>query len=278
MPNYFISRCSEKKIKEDFRKIWRVLRATVKDGCTFSEIKDIVSKSGLPVEELTHLQQRSLPEKGASKSELLDAVDGLIQKESEPTDAIQNLITAFLKMKPDHGDTVAEYVQEFGWTVIDGQLRPSDFQVGEAFVDTTEEIRQSLKTAYERYSQSDYPGAMTAVCSALDKLTLHIYEEYCLGNAHQASYQERVCRSFQALEDTYRTSLTEAPIDGQEVNRIWENYKGAVNQTAYVLGSFRRNASDVHGLSQCSPGLIRYAIDCGTFIVRSITSEMNRDA
>lgn len=269
---------SEEKIREkDLHKIWRVLRPIVKDRCTFAEIKDVVSISGLPVEELTHLQQRSLPERGASKSELLDAVDDLIKRESESTAAIQNLIAAFLKMKPDYGDTVAERVQNFGWTVMDGQLQPSDFQVGEAFVDSDEEIRQSLKTAYERYSHSDYPGAMTAVCSALDKLTLHIYEEYCLGNAHQASYQERVGRSFQALEDAYKTRLAEAQIDEQEVKLIWKNYKGAVNQAAYVLGSFRRNASDVHGLSQCSPGLIRYAIDCGTFIIRSITSEMKRD-
>ena len=264
-------------MEKDLRKVWRALRSAVKNECTFAGIKELVAKSGLPVEELTHLQQRSLPERGASKSELIDAVDDLLRKEDDPTTAIQNLIAAFLEMDPCHGDKVAECVRKFGWTVIDGQLRTSDFQVEEVVGDSTEEVRQALHTAYARYGQGDYPGAMTAVCSALDTLTLRVYEERGLGDAHKASYQERASRSFCAFEEAYRNRLVEAQIKEQEVTRIWNNYKGAVNQAAYVLGSFRRNASDAHGLSQCPPELVRYAIDCGTFIIRSITSEMDRD-
>jgi len=59
---------------------------------------------------------------------------------------------------------------------------------------------------------------------------------------------------------------------------MWQNYRGAVNQAAFVLGALRRNANDVHGLSDRPPSLVRHAIDCGTFIIRSITSEMNGDA
>ena len=68
MPNSLIDHSEEKIWEKDLRKIWRVLRPIVKDRCTFAEIKDVVSISGLPVEELTHLQQRSLTERGASKS------------------------------------------------------------------------------------------------------------------------------------------------------------------------------------------------------------------
>lgn len=264
-------------MEKDLRKVWRALRSTVKNECTFAGIKELVAGSGLPVEELTHLQQRSLSEGGASKSELIDAVDDLIKREDEPTTAIQNLIDAFLEMYPDHSDKVVECIRGFGWTVIDGQLRPPDFQVEGAVVDSSEEVKQSLHTAYARYKQGDYPGAMTAVCSALDTLTLLVYEERGLGDAHKASYQERASRSFSAFEEAYRIRLVEAQIDEQEVTRIWNNYKGAVNQAAYVLGSFRRNTSDAHGSSACTPELVRYAIDCGTFIIRSITSEMSGD-
>ncbi len=76
----------------------------------------------------------------------------------------------------------------------------------------------------------------------------------------------------------YKARLAEAGIKPEEVTRIWQNYKGSVNQAAYVLGSFRRNASDVHGKSESSAALVRHAIDCGTFIIRSITSELNVDA
>ena len=80
------------------------------------------------------------------------------------------------------------------------------------------------------------------------------------------------------LEGIIPGPITEAEIEKQEVMRIWQNYKNSVNLAAYVLGSLRRNASDVHGMSECSAALVRHAIDCGTFIIRSITSEMNADA
>jgi len=265
-------------MEKDIRKIWRSLRPILKDTCTFAEIKDLVAVSALPVEELSHLQQRSLPAKGASKSELLDAVDDLIGKEQNQTGAIQRLLAAFLERKRHLHGKVSEYVQQFGWTVADGQLQPSDFHVEEAAVDLSEEIRQLLRASYTRYGQGDYSGAMTAVCSAIDTLTKRVYEKHSLGDAHRASYQERASRSFQAFEKAYKARLAEAQIEEQEVMRIWQNYKGSVNQAAYVLGSFRRNASDVHGMSECSAALVRHAIDCGTFIIRSITSEMNADS
>ena len=76
----------------------------------------------------------------------------------------------------------------------------------------------------------------------------------------------------------YKARLAEAQLQAQEVERVWQNYKRSINQAAYVLGSFRRNVSDVHGMTACSAALVRHAIDCGTFIIRSITSVMNANA
>ena len=104
-----------------------------------------------------------------------------------------------------------------------------------------------------------------------------MYAIYSLGNPYGDSYQQRVSRSFSALEKAYRGSFSEASIEEEEVNRMWQNYKSSINQAAFVLGSLRRNVSDVHGLSKCPPALVRHAIDCGTFIIRSITSEINGD-
>lgn len=263
---------------DDTCKIWRVLRSTVKDGCTFAEIKDLVALAALPVEKLSHLQQRSLPAKGASKSELLDAVDDLIGDEQNPAQAIHRVVVVFLKRKPHLHEKIAECVRPFGWTIDDGQLRPSDFQVEGATVDFSAEVRELLRTAYTRYGQGDHSGAMTAVCSALDNVTNRIYVSHNLGSSHDDSYQQRAARSFSALEGAYRQRCAEGGIEEEESNRMWQNYKGAVNQAAFVLGALRRNASDVHGLPNCPPSLVRHAIDCGTFIIRSITSEMNLDA
>ena len=262
---------------DDIRKIWRALRSIVKDVCTFAEIKDLVASASLPVEQISQLQQRSLPERGASKSELLDAVDDLLGHEQNPTEAIQNLVATLLERKRHMHDRIAECARRFGWTVDEGQLLPSDFQVEGTSVDFSTKVKELLRTAYNRYGQGDNSGAMTAVCSALDDVTTRMYASFNLGSPHKDSYQQRATRSFSSLEDAYRQRFAEAEIKDKELNQMWQNYRGAVNQAAFVLGSLRRNVSDVHGLSICPPSLVRHAIDCGMFIIRSITSEMNGD-
>ena len=206
---------------DDIRKIWRAIRSTVKGGCTFAVIKDLVASAALPVEKLSHLQQKSLPERGASKSELLDAVDDLITDERNPTEAIQRLVAVFLRRKPHLHGEIAECVQQFGWTVEDGQLRPSDFQVEGSSVDFSTEVRELLRTAYTRYGQGDHSGAMTAVCSALDNVTRRMYVNHDLGKPHDDSYQQRACRAFSALESAYRTRFAEAGIAEAEGNLMW---------------------------------------------------------
>ena len=133
-------------MEKDIRKAWRALRGIVKDGCTFAEIKDLVGACGLPVEELSHLQQRSLPAKGASKSELLDAVDDLIKKEDEfSTKAIQHFLDDFLQRKRPLHDKVSECVQRFGWHLAEGVLQPDDLQAEEATRDLSADIRHKSR-------------------------------------------------------------------------------------------------------------------------------------
>ncbi|MBB3231132.1 hypothetical protein [Halomonas stenophila] len=264
-------------MKTDIRNIWRALRPIVKEGFTFNGIKDVVAAAALPVEKLSHLQQKSLPEKGATKSELLDAVDNLIEKEPDPARAIQNLILVMIEQNSRMASHVSVCAERFGWTVVDCQLRPVDFQVDDAVHEFSEEVRILLKNAYKRFGEGDHSGAMTAVCSALDSVTNKLYEKHGVGDPHNDSYQQRVSRSFAVLESTYRLRFKQVMNDDYEVNKLWSNYKGAINQAAYVMGAFRRNASDVHGVAGCPQEVIRHAIDCGTYIIRSIPSEMSVD-
>ncbi len=59
-------------------------------------------------------------------------------------------------------------------------------------------------------------------------------------------------------------------LKADEINKIWNNHRGAVNQAAYVLGAFRREYSDAHGVQNAEPELVQRAIDCAVFIIRSI--------
>lgn len=265
-------------METDIKRVWRALRPTVKDGFTFNETKDVVAAAALPVEKLADLQQKSLPAIGASKGELLDALDELIAREPDSGKAIQNLIAAMLEQKSHLERRISDCAERLGWKVVDGQLRLLDFHVEDAVHDFSEDVKALLKSAYRRFGESDYSGAMTAICSALDTVTNHLYKVHNLGNPHNDSYQQRVSRSFAVLEDVYCNRFSQMTNDSSEVNKLWQNYRGSINQAAYVMGSFRRNASDVHGVSGCPPELIRHAIDSGTFIIRSITSETTQNA
>lgn len=66
------------------QEAWNRLRSLIKRCLTFAELKDAAGSAGLEVERLAHLQQKSLPERGASKSELLDGIGTLFAARSEP--------------------------------------------------------------------------------------------------------------------------------------------------------------------------------------------------
>lgn len=140
---------------------------------------------------------------------------------------------------------ISDCAERFGWKVVDGQLRSLDFQVDDAIHDFSEDVKTLLKNAYRRFGERDYSGAMTAICSALDTVTNHLYVVHDLGNPHDDSYQQRISRSFAVLEDVYRNRFSQMTSDSSEVNKLWQNYRGSINQAAYVMGSFRRNASEL---------------------------------
>ena len=257
------------------RKIWRAIRTLVKENFTFVQIKDMVAAAALPVEELDGFQQNSFPAKGASKLELIEAVDELIARSSDPRKAIQNLVEVMIERRGDLQSEIESFAKRFDWTVMNGRLQPLDFQVDNAVDGFSEEARNLLKNAYRRFGEEDYSGAMTAICSALDNVTNHLYDIHSLGKPQDDSYQQKVSRSFAELETAYRYRFSQITDDNSEVTILWSNYRKAINQAAYVMGSFRRNASDVHGISTCPPEIIRHAIDCGTFIIRSLTSEIS---
>ncbi|MCH7903489.1 MAG: ATP-binding protein [Armatimonadetes bacterium] len=69
-------------VSERALSVWNRSRGDIKERFTFADLKDIAGKAGLPIHELTHLQQRQLPAKGASKAQLLDAISELMLRES----------------------------------------------------------------------------------------------------------------------------------------------------------------------------------------------------
>lgn len=104
-------------------RVWASLRGIIRDEFTFALIKELAGASGLPVQRLSHLQQKSLPARSASKLELLDGVDGLLNDEPDPSQAVQYFVEEMLKRKPHLESAIGASIKRFGWSLHDGRLR-----------------------------------------------------------------------------------------------------------------------------------------------------------
>ena len=252
-------------------EIWGSLRGLIRDSFTFSQIKELAGASGLPIQRLSHIQQRQLPAKGASKSQLLDAIDGLLNEQQDPNRAIKFFIQEMLRRHNRIEDSINEVIQKFGWQIQNGEICATDLHFDETTVDYKQEIQDAIGICMQRYRDGDYAGAITSICGAVDLMTEHVYAIKGIENVYRDSYQQRVNKAFTSFEKEYKNELDviEA-IEEDELTRIWKNHRSAVNQAAFILGSYRRNISDVHGPNECPKQFVQKALDCGTFVLRSI--------
>lgn len=252
-------------------EIWGSLRGLIRDSFTFSQIKELAGASGLPIQRLSHLQQRQLPTKGASKSQLLDAIDDLLNEQNEPNRNVEFFIQEIIQRKPQIYEALDETLQRFGWYLEGETPCRMDLQCDLGTEDLREEVQNALSLCFRRYRDGDYSGAVTAICGGVDSVTEEVYKKKQLGNPHDDSYQQRINKVFSSYQEDFESSFADVPgIDARELKRIWDNLRGSVNQAAYVLGSFRRHISDAHGTAECTSEFVQKALDCATFVLRSV--------
>jgi|SRR3972149_10506365 len=251
---------------------WGSIRGIVRDAFSFAQIKDLVGAAGLPVHTLGHLQQRSSG--GASKGQLMDAIDGLVTAlvSDERDRFVSACITEIIRSRPDIVPSLEEVLFRVGWGLSGEEPHPLDLQIDIDTAELSTPIRTAIANCLRRYRDGDISGALTAICGVVDILTEEQYSAHSLGNHRDDSYQERVSKTFSTLETEYRKPLAGSGLPTEEINRLWHNHRQAVNQAAYVLASFRREFSDAHGPQNAPPALLQRAIDCAAFIVRSITN------
>lgn len=251
---------------------WGSIRGIIRNMFSFAEIKDLVGASGLPIHRLSHLQQKFSG--GASKGQLMDAIDGLVANlDDDSRDRfVEGCLIEAVKSWPKCIEQLDHVLHRVGWGISDAGPYPLRLQIDLETAHLSEPIHDGVANCLRRYRQGDMAGAISAICGVVDSLTEDIYKKYGLGNHRDDSYQQRISRSFAALEASFRKPLATTNLAPKEANRIWQNHKGAVNQAGYVLGAFRREYSDAHGVQNSPPEMVQRAIDCAVFIVRSITN------
>lgn len=247
---------------------WSSIRGILRDTFSFTQIKDIVGAAGLPVYELSHLQQKSSG--GASKGQLMDGIDGLVQKMDD--DARARFVSALIQEAVARNQGLCSQLEDLlarvGWGIAGSEPYPLSLHIDLSTANLPQDIQDGIVKCMRRYRDGDPSGAISAICGIIDTLTQSIYSAKNLGNAFNDSYQQRVLKSFSALEEEYQGSLIS--LDANTAKLIWQNHRGSVNQAAYILGAFRRDFSDVHGEQNAPSTLVQRSLDCAVFIVRSM--------
>lgn len=250
---------------------WGSVRGIVREFFSFAQIKDLVGAAGIPVHSLAHIQQKFSG--GASKGQLMDAIDGLVAKlEDDDRDrfVVACVAEVFRRNENAHPE-LSTALSRVGWGISAEGPFPLKLQIDLETTDLSEDVRNAIGTCLARYRDGDFDGAITAICGAVDKLTEEVYASKSLGDPRQDSYQQRVNRAFSSLEAEYGAPLA-SQLPAEKVKQLWSNHRKAVNQAAYVLGVFRSEFSDAHGTQNAQPEFVQRAIDCAVFIVRSLAA------
>jgi len=210
-------------------EIWNAIRGIIREKFTFRDLKELAGASGLPVNRLDHLQQRQLPARGASKNDLMDGINGLIEESSNPEECISRFIEDCISRKPNISEEINVAITRFNWCIQNGIPVPSEPHVDVDTIELSEEIQTSLTNCIRRVRENDFSGAITSICGAVDLVTRTVYEQKGLGNHTDDSYQQRINRSFSSYEGEFLSDFNEInSFDENEARRIWSNYRSSI--------------------------------------------------
>jgi hypothetical protein len=251
-------------------RIWDVIRGLIKENFSFGNIKDLIGVSGLPIHELSHLQQRN-SSIGSTKSQLMDGIDKIYsetQQEQKQT-FLLNLLEEILNRNSDLHDEIDSSLRNIGWQLQGNIPLPLELSITIDLKELPMTFQENITKALKRYRDGDFPGCITTICGLVDNLTENIFKLYSIGDHASCKYHERVGKSIKAFETEYKNQF-KGIIQEKELNHLWNNHSKSISQAGYVLGSFRRHFSDVHGEKETNLKFVQISIDCAIYIIRNL--------
>jgi hypothetical protein len=250
---------------------WAAIRASL-ESLYFSDIKTVMGLSGLDLTCLAHLEQK--PEKGATKGQLMTAVDSAFGKmgEDERQRFTAILTEELLRRKPDVQTQLDEHLSRLGWSVIDRTLVPVEIFDASELEDFPVESRQDMVKAAQRFRDGDLSGAVSAACGAVDSVTTKVYSEQNLGDPGNASFQERCKRAVSArgVIPAMENELRKLGWKEENIVPFKKNFEGALNQGAFVIQTLRSSMGDVHGTKPILRPLVFDSIKWAELLIRAI--------
>lgn len=227
---------------------WPPVRACIQEF-TFSDIKEIVGLAGIDLAELAHLDQK--PDKGATKGQLMTALDGIVGRMNERGKGrfVVLTIEEALRRRPQLVERLTELLSRLQWSFSEGTLAPLRVLDPGELEEAPSDSHHDLRKAAARFRDGDLTGAISAACGAVDSATAAIYREEGLGDPTQASFQERCKKAGTArgVMPELESQLRDLGWPEEDILPFRKNYEGAMNQGAYVMQTLRSKMGDVHG-------------------------------
>ena len=251
---------------------WPAIRSSLQ-AWSFYDIKEIVGLAGLDLTALAHLEQK--PQGGASKGQLMTAVDGAFGRmaPAERSKFLSIVGEEILRRTPEAEQQLSENLSSHGWALSEGVLVQIEVFDPTDLSELPEEAWKDLLKAAKRFRDGDLSGAISAACGAVDSATSHVYQQAQLGDPGRASFQERCKRAsfakgvIPALEDQLKSlGWLEA-----EIVPFKKNFEAALSQGAYVMQTLRSKMGDVHGTKPIVKPLVFDSLKWAALLVRSLS-------
>ena len=252
-------------------QVWSVLREPL-TSLSFASMKEVAAASGLPTVQLSELRQTSSGGRGASKSELADAIDALFNKlDPHAQDrAAGHLIHELLERSTtETRERLEELLERVGWHVVAGEPAPLTLRLDASVEVPPEVVTKAIAKSIRRFRDRDFDGAITSIVGVIDTLTEDIYDRAGLAGHKKTSYQQRAITAHKQLESAFRGRLVGMSLPEAELT--WAGRQRSVNGAADVLGAYRRNFADAHGSGSANPKLVQDALESALFLVNCLT-------
>jgi hypothetical protein len=182
-----------------------------------------------------------------------------------------------LTRRPDSRESLDDNLSRLGWTLSRNAVIPIKIFDTSVLPDLPSESQQDLSKAVQRLRDGDLSGAISSACGALDAATSAIYSSASLGDPTKASFQERCKRSLEArgVIPKMEQELCELGWDQQEIKLFRENFKGAMNQGAYIMQTLRSKMGDVHGTKPIVKPLVFDCLKWAELLLRALKEDYN---
>ncbi|NHR04479.1 hypothetical protein HA052_04645 [Chromobacterium haemolyticum] len=252
----------------------------IRDGLeclTFHQIKATAALAGMDTSKLADVDER--PGKDGkpvrpAKGVLMAAVDQVLAQMPDDKQRRFMCLTAeeTLRHKPDLLPKLESDLARLGWQWIDNTLLPIELFDPADLAALPEGFHADLVKAGQRFRDGDLGGAISAACGAVDTVTASIYHSAGLGDPTADSFQQRCNRALDAHKviEHIDTQLRELGWEEAGLKPLRENFKGALNQGAYVMQSLRSKMGDVHGTKPILKPLVYDALKWAELFVHTL--------